>query len=64
MRNLTERQYLVEYRYLWFDRDGKQLEPIMGWTFANLDPKQVVRLDGAASLVDARDYRLEVRWSR
>lgn len=64
VRNLTERQYLIEYRYLWMDAQGKQLEPTMGWTFANLDPKQVARLEGAASLVDARDYRLEVRWSR
>jgi len=64
VRNLTERVYEIEYRYLWFDSNGRQIEPLMGWTFARLDPKQVVRLDGNASLVDARDYRLEVRWSR
>ena len=64
VRNLTERIYKIEYRYLWFDANGRQIEPVMGWTDARLDPKQVVRLDGNASLVDARDYRLEVRWMR
>jgi hypothetical protein len=64
VRNLTERQYLIVYRYLCLDAQGKQLEPALGWTFMKLDPKQVARLEGAASLVDARDYRLEVRWSR
>lgn len=64
VRNLTERQYLIEYRFIYFDRDGRQLEPVMGWKFENLDPKQVARLRGVASLVDAHDYRLEVRWSR
>ena len=63
-RNESERQYLIEYRYLFFDAADRQLEPVMGWKFANIDPKQVVRLDGDAALVDARDYRLEVRWSR
>ena len=64
VRNLTERVYKIEYRYLWFDANGRQIEPLMGWTDARLDPKQVVRLVGNASLVDARDYRLEVRWMR
>jgi hypothetical protein len=63
-RNLTERQYLIEYRYLFFDENDKQLTPTMGWKFASLDPKQVVRLDGSALSNEARDYRLEVRWSR
>ena len=64
VRNLTERIYKIEYRYLWFDSNGRQIEPQMGWTGARLDPKQVVRLDGVASLVDAHDYRLEVRWMK
>ena len=64
VRNLTERQYLVEYRYLFFDDNQRQIEPVMGWKFASLDPKQVVRLEGSALSTEATDYRLEVRWSR
>jgi uncharacterized protein YcfL len=64
VRNLTERQYLIEYRYLFFDDNGRRLDPVIGWAFASLDPKQIVRLDGKALGLDAKDYRLEVRWSR
>ena len=64
VRNLTERVYKIEYRYLFMDEHGRQIQPEMGWRFVSLDPKQVARLEGAALGMDAKDYRLEVRWSR
>ena len=64
VRNITETQFKIEYRYLFFDGNGRQLEPVQGWKGVLLDPKQVARLEGPASLVDARDYRLEVRWQQ
>jgi uncharacterized protein YcfL len=64
VRNLTERVYKIEYRYLFMDEHGRQIDPVMGWVFVALDPKQVARLEGKALGTNAKDYRLEVRWSR
>ena len=64
VRNLAERQYLIEYRYLFYDANGMELEPVMGWQMVPLDPKQVQRLKGQALANEAEGYRLEVRWAR
>jgi hypothetical protein len=36
----------------------------MGWEFLPLDPEQLVRLKRDAMSAEAKDYRVEVRWSR
>ena len=64
MRNLTYEKYLLEYRILFYDENGRELTPVMGWEFISLDPKQLVRLKRSAMSTDAKDYRIEVRWSR
>jgi hypothetical protein len=40
VRNLTNKQYLIEYRMLFYNRAGQELSPVMGWEMAPLDPKQ------------------------
>lgn len=64
MRNLTERQLLLEYRVLFYEASGIEMEPKMGWKMIALNPKQTVRLDGRALSADAVTYKVEVRWSR
>lgn len=64
IRNTAEEQYLIDYRFLFYDRDGRELEPAMGWRMQPLLPKQVVRLKAGALDNDAVDYRLEIKWSR
>ena len=64
MRNLTNYQYVLEYRYLFYDENGFELEPAMDWAMVPVDPKQQVRLKGGALSADAVSHRLEVRWSR
>jgi hypothetical protein len=64
VRNLTDRDYLIDYRVLFFDANGIMLEPIMGWKMEALRPKQTVRLDGKAMDTQAVSYRLEVKWAR
>jgi uncharacterized protein YcfL len=64
VRNSTYNKYLVEYRYLFYDNAGLEIEPQMGWTMADLEPKQIVRLKGKALDTRAENYRLEVRWSQ
>ncbi len=63
-RNTTDRLYLIDYRFVFFDDRGFELEPVMGWKFQELRPKQMVRLKGAALTTAADRYRLEVKWSR
>jgi len=64
VRNLTNNDYNIDYRILFYDAAGRELEPVMGWTFAPLRPKQTVRLKGGALSTDAVEYRLEVKWAR
>jgi hypothetical protein len=64
VRNLTDRQYLIEYRMLFFDEYGATLTPVMGWEMLALDRKQTARLRGGALSTDAVDWKVEVRWSR
>lgn len=64
VRNLTDRQYLIDYRFLFYDANGSELTPLMGWRMAAFEPKQVQRLKASALSTEAVDYRLEVRWAR
>ena len=64
VRNTTYNKYLIEYRILFYDANGRELTPAMTWEFAPLDPKQIVRLKRSAMSTDAESYRMEVRWSR
>lgn len=64
VRNTTYNKYLIEYRMMFYDADGHELNPVMGWEFMPLDPKQVARLKRSAMTTDAHNWRLEVRWSR
>ena len=64
VRNLTDRQYLIDYRLIFFDAVGIELTPVMGWQFQPLQPKQTVRLKGRAPHTTAVSYKLEVKWAR
>lgn len=64
VRNMADRAYLIEYRYLFYDANGLEQTPVMGWKFAKLEPKQVVNLSANAMDTSAVTYRLEVKWSR
>ncbi len=64
MRNMAPRSYLVDYRFLFYDANGMELEPTMGWQLQALEPKQLVRLKGQSLTDAAVSYRLEVKWSR
>jgi uncharacterized protein YcfL len=64
LRNLTYDKYLIEYRFLFYDENNREINPVMGWQFQPLEPKQLVRLKSSAMSNDADNYRLEVKWSR
>jgi uncharacterized protein YcfL len=64
VRNAASRKYLIDYRILFYDENGVELEPLMGWTMVALEPKQTVRLKAGALDASADSFRLEVKWAR
>ena len=64
VRNISDRQYLVDYRILFFDGDDLAVNPTMGWRFVAIDANQTARLTAGALSPEAADYRLEIRWAR
>ena len=64
MRNLSTHKYLIDYRILFYDANGMEMEPAMGWKMMALMPKETVRLSAKALSTDAMSYRLEVKWAR
>lgn len=64
VRNLSERQYLIDYRILFYDANGLEIEPVMGWKMVSLGPKQTARLSANSFDDTAKNYRLEVKWAR
>lgn len=63
-RNLTEKTYDIDYRFVFYDAYDFEIEPTMGWALATLANKQTVRLRANAMSTDAVRYRLEVRWAQ
>ena len=64
VRNMSETMYLLDYRILFYDANGMELEPVMGWTQLALRPKQTQRLKANALDLAAESYRLEIKWAR
>lgn len=64
MRNLSNYEYLVDYRFLFYDAQGMQLEPAMSWRQSSLLPKQLQMISANALDTTAANWRLEVKWSR
>ena len=64
VRNIADRQYLVEYRILFHDGNGMELEPVMGWQMVAVEPGQVMRLTAKALDVEAKSHRIEMKWAR
>ena len=64
VRNVTQKQYLIDYRFLFYDANGMELEPQMGWAMKALLPKQTTRLMGKALSTESVCYRLEMKWAR
>jgi uncharacterized protein YcfL len=64
VRNLADSPRLIDYRFVFFDAAGLELEPVMGWHFQPMQPKQTVRLKARAPHLTAINYKLEVKWAR
>ena len=62
-RNTTDRLYIIQYRYVFYDREGRTLEPEMSWHRAALRPKTTVHLEGTSMTANAVRFKLEVKWA-
>ena len=64
VRNLADPLYLIDYRFIFYDENGVELEPVMSWRRQELRSRQTVTLKAGAMTVDAVRYRLEIKWAR
>lgn len=62
-RNLGDYRYLLDYRFVWYDADGLEIRPAMGWKEVAIEPRDQKRI--AANALDARavEWKLQVRWA-
>lgn len=63
LRSTAYEQMAVQWRYIWFDADGRQLKED-GWVFGVLEPGTQKIIKGNATSLDAAQYRFEVRSAR
>lgn len=63
MRNLTNNRYTLDYRFVFYDENGMELTPQMGYQEIILDPKEQRRPATNAPDGRAVAYRLHVKWA-
>jgi uncharacterized protein YcfL len=63
LRNLGDERYLLDYRFVWYDKDGLELRPAMGWKEVVIEPKDQRRIQ--ANAIDSRavEWKVQVRWA-
>ncbi len=64
VRAITNYPLNVQYRFEFFDNEGRSLRNNQGWRFMNLPPKVQMSMDAASLDNDATDWRLIVRPAR
>lgn len=64
IRARTDEQLNIQYRFEFFDRDGRPVQPAMDWRYLLLPGRAQRFLQGAALDTSAVDWRLEVRPAR
>lgn len=62
-RNLGDERYILDYRFTWYDADGREVRPAMGWREVVLEPKGQKRLEANALDTRAQDWKIEIRWA-
>jgi uncharacterized protein YcfL len=62
-RNLGDERYILDYRFTWYDANGLEIRPAMGWREVVLEPKGQKRLQANALDKRAVDWKMEVRWA-
>lgn len=63
MRNLTNNRYTLDYRFIFYDENGMEVTPHMGYQEIILDPKEQRRPSTIAPDGRAVAYRMHVKWA-
>lgn len=64
VRVMDDYAYNTQYRFEFFGRDGRELQPKMDWKYERLPARVQVFMRGAALDTGAVDWRLQVRSAR
>lgn len=64
VRNITDQPLNVDYRFEFFDADGRALRSNGGWSFKHFAPTLSAQVDGVALETSAVDWRLTLRPAR
>lgn len=64
IRLLDNRQYAMQYRFIFFDERGERVNPDMSWRYITLPPRAQTEVSAAALNREAVDWRLEMRLAR
>ena len=65
LRSIVDGRALnVQYKFEFFDQNGRPLRTNLGWRFQKLEPRVQVFLEGNALETKAVDWRLQVRPAR
>lgn len=63
LRNLSDNNYYLDYKYVFYDSKGREVRPAMGWKEIVLPPR--TRRDFTANALDEKavDWKLMIRWA-
>jgi uncharacterized protein YcfL len=61
VRNITDQPLNVQYRFEFFDQQGKALRSNGGWVFQHIEPTLTAQLDGVALETKAVDWSVVIR---
>ncbi len=64
VRARTDKELNTQYRFEFFDQDGRPIEPVMGWRYLRLPARVQHFMQGAVLDDTAVDWRLQVRPAR
>lgn len=62
-RSLGDERYILDYRFTWYDANGMEIRPAMGWREVVLEPKGQKRLQANALDKRAVEWKIELRWA-
>ncbi len=62
-RSIGDERYILDYRFVWYDKDGFEVKPAMSWREVVLEPKEQKRLQANALDKKAQDWKIEIRWA-
>lgn len=62
-RSLGDERYLLDYRFVFYDERGMEIEPVMGWRFIALEAREQRRIEARALDSRAQDWRMQIKWS-